>query len=195
MDAEQSNLYETASQPDPGPDAYTFLEFNTQGDSDFDFPEFRSPVAWPTPSDSLPSSAIDPSSSSSSDHRPPAPDHHHSESPASSKALRGGSTSQGVDTLVPGIGGLNFEETGDDDGFEFGKGDFLEHACKYCGVSNPACVVRCNVPSCRKWFCNSRGNTSGSHIVNHLVSNVIRLCFSSLFYRRSAFLVLGPFGL
>ncbi|CAN7028274.1 unnamed protein product [Brassica oleracea var. botrytis] len=23
--------------------------------------------------------------------------------------------------------------------------------------------------SCRKWFCNSRGNTSGSHIVNHLV--------------------------
>ena len=26
------------------------------------------------------------------------------------------------------------------------------------------------MPSCRKWFCNSRGNTSGSHIVNHLVS-------------------------
>lgn len=23
--------------------------------------------------------------------------------------------------------------------------------------------------TCRKWFCNSRGNTSGSHIVNHLV--------------------------
>ncbi|KAG0473062.1 hypothetical protein HPP92_014919 [Vanilla planifolia] len=37
------------------------------------------------------------------------------------------------------------------------------------GVQNPACVVRCNIPSCRKWFCNSRGNTSGSHIVNHLV--------------------------
>jgi hypothetical protein len=22
---------------------------------------------------------------------------------------------------------------------------------------------------CKKWFCNARGNTSGSHIVNHLV--------------------------
>jgi len=30
-----------------------------------------------------------------------------------------------------------------------------------------ASVVRCNV--CKKWFCNARGNTSGSHIVNHLV--------------------------
>ncbi|KAL2545371.1 Regulator of nonsense transcripts 1-like protein [Forsythia ovata] len=67
------------------------------------------------------------------------------------------------------MSGLNFEETGDDEGFEYGKGDFTEHACRYCGVTNPACVVRCNVSSCRKWFCNSRGNTSGSHIVNHLV--------------------------
>jgi regulator of nonsense transcripts 1 len=25
----------------------------------------------------------------------------------------------------------------------------------------------CNV--CKKWFCNGKGNTSGSHIVNHLV--------------------------
>jgi regulator of nonsense transcripts 1 len=37
----------------------------------------------------------------------------------------------------------------------------------YCGIHNPACVVKCLV--CNKWFCNSRGNTSGSHIVNHLV--------------------------
>ncbi|KAI5426799.1 ATP-dependent helicase NAM7 [Lathyrus oleraceus] len=74
-----------------------------------------------------------------------------------------------VDSLAAGMSGLNFEDTGDDDNYEFGKGDFTEHACRYCGVSNPACVVRCNVPSCRKWFCNSRGNTSGSHIVNHLV--------------------------
>ncbi|KAL3639191.1 Regulator of nonsense transcripts 1-like protein [Castilleja foliolosa] len=69
------------------------------------------------------------------------------------------------------MSGLNFEDTGgDDEVFEYGKGDFTERACKYCGVANPACVVRCNVPSCRKWFCNSRGNTSGSHIVNQLVS-------------------------
>jgi regulator of nonsense transcripts 1 len=37
----------------------------------------------------------------------------------------------------------------------------------YCGIHNPASVVKCLV--CAKWFCNSRGNTSASHIVNHLV--------------------------
>lgn len=38
---------------------------------------------------------------------------------------------------------------------------------RYCGIHNPACVVKCN--TCQKWFCNSRGNTSGAHIINHLV--------------------------
>src|SRR6266436_5578608 len=37
----------------------------------------------------------------------------------------------------------------------------------YCGIHNPASVVKCLI--CSKWFCNSRGNTSASHIVNHLV--------------------------
>ena len=37
----------------------------------------------------------------------------------------------------------------------------------YCGIHSPASVVRCSI--CNKWFCNSRGNTSASHIVNHLV--------------------------
>ncbi|PWZ02792.1 LOW QUALITY PROTEIN: P-loop containing nucleoside triphosphate hydrolase protein [Testicularia cyperi] len=41
------------------------------------------------------------------------------------------------------------------------------HACAYCGIHNPSCVVKCLI--CNKWFCNSRGSTSGSHIVNHLV--------------------------
>jgi len=169
MDSTQNNLFDTASQPDTGTDAYTFLEFNTQGE-DFDYPDFRdpirSPVAWPTPSDSL----ADPSGSAGSDH-------HSDASPVSAAPTKGGrsgggsgSGSQMVDSLASGMSGLNFEDTGDDDNYEFGKGDFTEHACRYCGVSNPACVVRCNVPSCRKWFCNSRGNTSGSHIVNHLVS-------------------------
>ncbi|KAF9685485.1 hypothetical protein SADUNF_Sadunf03G0059400 [Salix dunnii] len=178
MDNQDNDLYETASQPDTATDAYTFLEFNTQGESDFDYPEFRSPVAWPTPSDSLgaTNSAVDPTSS---DHRTASSTSDlHSDSPsaspvASKSAARGGGANSGtqgvVEGLVASMGGLNFEETGDDDGYEFGKGDFTEHACRYCGVSNPACVVRCNVPSCRKWFCNSRGNTSGSHIVNHLV--------------------------
>lgn len=44
-----------------------------------------------------------------------------------------------------------------------------EHACKYCGVSDESCVVRCN--TCKKWFCNGRGSTSGAHIVQHLVKS------------------------
>jgi regulator of nonsense transcripts 1 len=42
-----------------------------------------------------------------------------------------------------------------------------DHACKYCGIHSPASVVKC--VTCDRWFCNARGNTSGSHIVNHLV--------------------------
>eukprot|EP00158_Paraphelidium_tribonemae_P004931 Partr_v1_DN27061_c0_g2_i1_m28571 putative Regulator of nonsense transcripts len=45
--------------------------------------------------------------------------------------------------------------------------DLPEHSCKYCGIYNPECVAKCL--HCQKWFCNSRGNTSGSHIVHHLV--------------------------
>jgi regulator of nonsense transcripts 1 len=39
----------------------------------------------------------------------------------------------------------------------------------YCGIHNPSSVVKC-IP-CNKWFCNSRGHTSGSHIVTHLVKS------------------------
>lgn len=42
-----------------------------------------------------------------------------------------------------------------------------EHACSYCGIHSPNCVVKCN--TCNKWFCNSKSNLSGSHIVTHLV--------------------------
>ena len=43
----------------------------------------------------------------------------------------------------------------------------LNRPTSYCGIHSPASVVRCLI--CNKWFCNSRGNTSASHIVNHLV--------------------------
>ncbi|KDQ61184.1 hypothetical protein JAAARDRAFT_574648 [Jaapia argillacea MUCL 33604] len=54
-----------------------------------------------------------------------------------------------------------------DDLKEENQADLPPHACSYCGIHNPASVVKCLV--CAKWFCNSRGNTSASHIVNHLV--------------------------
>ncbi|XP_047978236.1 regulator of nonsense transcripts 1 homolog isoform X1 [Salvia hispanica] len=173
MDSQPNNLYDTASQPDTGNDAYTFLEFNTQGEEDFDYPEFQelsqpirsSTAAWPTPSDSISASELPSSSEASHSAAKPR------SAPSNNSTSNSNSKETGVvEALAAGMSGLNFEDTGgDDEVFEYGKGDFTEHACRYCGVTNPACVVRCNVPSCRKWFCNSRGNTSGSHIVNHLV--------------------------
>ncbi|KAK0151478.1 Regulator of nonsense transcripts 1 [Merluccius polli] len=59
---------------------------------------------------------------------------------------------------------LNFEEDEED---AYYTKDLPIHACCYCGIHDPACVVYCNTS--KKWFCNGRGNTSGSHIVNHLV--------------------------
>lgn len=41
------------------------------------------------------------------------------------------------------------------------------HACKYCGIHTPASVVKC--VQCNKYFCNGRGATDSSHIINHLV--------------------------
>jgi len=58
---------------------------------------------------------------------------------------------------------LPFED--EEEGFY--EKDLPKHACAYCGIHDPAAVVMCN--QTRKWFCNGRGNTSGSHIVNHLV--------------------------
>ncbi|CAO4362526.1 unnamed protein product [Caenorhabditis nigoni] len=42
-----------------------------------------------------------------------------------------------------------------------------EHACRYCGISDPLCVAKCTV--CMKWFCNSNDGTPGGHIVHHMV--------------------------
>ncbi|KAJ7766678.1 nonsense transcript regulator [Mycena metata] len=54
-----------------------------------------------------------------------------------------------------------------DDLKDDGAVDLPPHACSYCGIHSPSSVVKCLI--CAKWFCNSRGNTSASHIVNHLV--------------------------
>lgn len=66
---------------------------------------------------------------------------------------------------------FKFEETDDFDTFGDPVGqeerNLPDHACQYCGIHSPASVVKC--VACSRWFCNSRGNTSGSHIINHLV--------------------------
>ncbi|KAH9539277.1 hypothetical protein CY35_15G049600 [Sphagnum magellanicum] len=160
------SLYESASQPQG--DAFTFLEFNTQGD-DCDYPEFTElshpahNLVWNNASN-LATSVSQPNDFAVGV----------SESVLSldsSGASNGKTSSQtaALGSLTTALSELSFDETGDEDSHEYAKRDLPEHACKYCGIHNPACIVRCNVPSCRKWFCNSRGNTSGSHIVNHLV--------------------------
>lgn len=62
------------------------------------------------------------------------------------------------------LGDLQFEEEDE----EFDSKELPDYACKYCGIHEPNCVLMCNL--CKKWFCNGRGNTSGSHIINHLAS-------------------------
>mmetsp|Transcript_29618 Transcript_29618/g.54803 ORF Transcript_29618/g.54803 Transcript_29618/m.54803 type:complete len:499 (+) Transcript_29618:57-1553(+) len=61
--------------------------------------------------------------------------------------------------------GLDRDEDQDDDGSD--GGDCSEYGCSYCGLSDPACVVKS--VDANKWFCNGRGNTSASHIIQHLV--------------------------
>lgn len=43
----------------------------------------------------------------------------------------------------------------------------LVSVCRYCGIHSASSVVKCL--ACSKWFCSARGNTSSSHIINHLV--------------------------
>ena len=58
-----------------------------------------------------------------------------------------------------------FDDGADDDE---GPMELPAHACVYCGIHNPASVVRCIKSN--KWFCNSDGNKfNGSCIINHLV--------------------------
>ena len=73
---------------------------------------------------------------------------------------------EGVNGVTSSFGDLNFEEDEDEVNSEDPR-DLPEHACSYCGIHDPSCVVQCNI--CKKWLCNGRGNTSGSHAVNHLV--------------------------
>lgn len=69
-----------------------------------------------------------------------------------------------INAITSGLNDLQFEEEDDD---QVSSKELAAHSCRYCGVSEPSTVVNCNI--CKKWFCNGRGNTSGSHIVHHLV--------------------------
>lgn len=81
-----------------------------------------------------------------------------------------------VDALAGELGQHDF--LGDGHGKEEGREEepeepLPEWACAYCGVHNPACVVKCIKTG--KWFCNGRQQgCSASCAVYHLVRSKVR---------------------
>lgn len=59
----------------------------------------------------------------------------------------------------------------------YDEGSLPPHACRYCGIHDPACVAKC--VETKKWLCNAMcAGGGGSHLVNHLVrsrSNQVQL--------------------
>lgn len=145
-------------------DAYSFLDFDDPGASS-SYPQFTDPLSQyeglvPDPwSDDL---VAPPKQREEETKQKP----HLSQKSEISREEEG---LKSADGLAGGVKDLSLEDHPEDDGDYDTRKDLPEHACKYCGIHNAACVVRCNAPNCKKWFCNSRGNTSGSHIISHLV--------------------------
>uniref|UniRef100_A0A646QDS3 DNA helicase n=1 Tax=Hemiscolopendra marginata TaxID=943146 RepID=A0A646QDS3_9MYRI len=127
------------------PEDTDLLGADTQG-SEFDFTDFTLPSQTQTQASQL----------------------EHNQSQSTPNQINGEVITNGLDrdlsSATQGLGELTFEEDEED---QYYMKDLPEHACKYCGIHDPSCVVMCNV--CKRWFCNGRGNTSGSHIINHLV--------------------------
>jgi len=71
-------------------------------------------------------------------------------------------------TMNTTLSELNFEDE-EEQTEQISFDELPEHACRYCAIHDPSCVVQCNI--CHKWFCNGRSNTSGTHIVMHLVKS------------------------
>lgn len=116
---------------------------DTQGD-DYDFTDFTLPSQTQTQASQL--------------------EHEQAHSQGITNEIMQNGLDKGINEVVQGMTELQFEEDEED---QYCMRDLPKHACAYCGIHDPACVVYCN--STKKWFCNGRGNTSGSHIVNHLV--------------------------
>ncbi|XP_035667154.1 regulator of nonsense transcripts 1-like isoform X1 [Branchiostoma floridae] len=140
----------------PSSQSLTFLETeendllmgaDTQG-TEFDFTDFT-----------LPSQTQTQSQASQLEHQ-----NLHSQVNGQDGSLQNG-LDDGIGAATQAMGELNFEEEEEEDTY-YTK-DLPNHACKFCGIHDPNCVVMCGM--CKKWFCNGRGNTSGSHIINHLV--------------------------
>lgn len=74
-----------------------------------------------------------------------------------------------VRAVTAALGDLDFEEEAVDDEEDLTQQEeeLPEHACAYCGIHDPACVVHDKLDN--RWYCNGRGKLPGSHIITHLV--------------------------
>jgi hypothetical protein len=149
-----SSFFDDESQSQAG---LQFHDFNTQGsEAEFDFHDFTG---------------------FSQDHSQPTGDWPQTQSDRVDTAKVGNgagdyglNSSAGPTVDDPGTVELDFKETFDEDSAPAYESSFQlpVHACKYCGIHNPASVVRCLKSG--KWFCNSSSNKfAGSCIINHLV--------------------------
>lgn len=70
-----------------------------------------------------------------------------------------------------------------EDGFDDNDHDHdatNEVRCAYCGIVNPAHLVKCTEKDCQRWFCNGRTDDySASHIVFHLTKSKHKEVFMS----------------
>ena len=69
--------------------------------------------------------------------------------------------------VTAALGDLDFEEEVDEDDHPSADDELPQHACAYCGIHDPACVVHDKLDG--RWYCNGRGKLPGSHIITHLV--------------------------
>ncbi len=76
------------------------------------------------------------------------------------------------------LSGLTLEDNGsEDEGEGVREAEELpEHACRYCGIHDPASVVMCRAT--KKWFCNGRGNTSGRLAENMYIVQCVSALYS-----------------
>lgn len=49
----------------------------------------------------------------------------------------------------------------------------VHFSSSYCCNHQPSSVAKCL--TCKKWFCNAKGQSAGSHLVHHLVRSRVRL--------------------
>lgn len=164
-----ANSMATAPVEDQSQD-YSFLEFNTQGSQPPDFEYEFNDGSIPNSQNTM-GLSINWDTQATQLTNKPGKGGAKKDPSARTQGTQSGRTQPAELPIPSAAETLKFEETFVD-GLEDARErevELPEHACKYCGIHNPSCVVRCIFPNCRKWFCNGRGNTSGSHIINHLV--------------------------